>query len=128
VRAFDICIKVPVCRSRGVCTQGRKGVAELSGSLRTASDCRYSSQRAAIEPDIGWPLSAVAVAALVVLINACESEGVGLGAGGSGIGGGISAARRVRRAPGLAADACRVTHRRDRDIRDQLTRLNLIAF
>jgi len=98
------------------------------GSLRTASDCRYSSQRAAIEPHISWPSSALAVAALVVLINACESEGVSLGAGGSGIGGGISAAGRVRRAPGLAADACRVTNRGNRGIRDQLTCLNLIAF
>jgi hypothetical protein len=57
-----------------------------------------------------------------VLINACESEGVGLGAGGSGIRGGISAARRVRRGPGLAAEARSVTYRWNRGIRDQLMR------
>lgn len=72
-------IKVPICRSRDICTQDRKGVTESSGE--------FADLEVFVPKSCNQALYQPAVAALVVLINSCESKGVGLGAGGSGIGG-----------------------------------------
>ena len=54
-----------------------RGLRSRKGSLRTLSDSKYSSQRAAIGPYIRWLSFALSVARCTTLVRACEREGSG---------------------------------------------------
>jgi hypothetical protein len=61
-----------------------RGLRSLAGRLRTSSDSRYLSQRAAIGPYIRWPSVALSAARCTTLVRAIEREGNGFVVVGGG--------------------------------------------